>query len=352
MTPITAVKRKIAAPIGETTHSSATRVYFPLTGNETSLPLPVQSVSLQGMQLLFYCLVVPWIYLISIIPFPVLYLFSDCIYFLVYHVVGYRKKVVRQNLRNAFPEKTEQEILQLERRYYRWFCDMMLESFKALTMSRKTLLRHCSMSADAVTLFNSLHKNNRSAIAVMGHFGTWEWAGHCFALSCNHELAVIYQPLHNPHFDRLVSRMRSRFGVRLVNMREINRYMFGVNKNPPSVTTFLGDQSPQPERAYWTQFLNQETGVFPGTERYACRFDLPVVYVSVKRRRRGYYSISAKLLSEHPSEETAGAITEAHTRQLEMDITATPETWLWSHRRWKYKRPAEVARRSFSFTSH
>jgi KDO2-lipid IV(A) lauroyltransferase len=295
---------------------------------------------------------VPWIYLVAIIPFPLLYVFSDGIYFLVYHVVGYRKKVVRRNLRNAFPQKTEAEILRLERRYFRWFCDMMLESFKALTCSRKTLLKHCSMSPDAVALFNALHAQNRSAIAVMGHFGAWEWAGHCFTLSCRHQLSVIYQPLHNVYFDRLVSRMRSRFGVQLVNMRAINRHMFSIHGNAPSVTTFLGDQSPQPERAYWMQFLNQETGVFPGTERYACRFDLPVVYVAVKRIRRGYYTIEAELLSVHPSAEAPGTVTEAHTRLLEKDIQALPETWLWSHRRWKYKRPAEVARRSFSFTSH
>jgi Kdo2-lipid IVA lauroyltransferase/acyltransferase len=304
------------------------------------------------MQLLFYCLVVPWIYLIAIIPFPLLYLFSDCIFILVYYVAGYRKKVVRHNLQNAFPGKTKAEILQLERKYFRWFCDMMLESFKGLTITRKTLLKHCSLSPEAIALFKHLHKNNRSAIAVMGHFGTWEWAGHAFALSCNQHLSVIYQPLHNPYFDRLVSRMRSRFGVRLVNMRSINRHMFSVNGNAPSVTTFLGDQSPQPERAYWMQFLNQETGVFPGTERYACRFDLPVVYVAVKRMRRGYYTIEAELLSEHPSAERSGTITEAHTQRLEKDISAMPETWLWSHRRWKYKRPAQVARRSFSFTSH
>jgi KDO2-lipid IV(A) lauroyltransferase len=208
------------------------------------------------------------------------------------------------------------------------------------------------MDKSSVALFNKLQAEGRSAIAVMGHFGTWEWAGHAFALSCRHPLAVIYQPLHNPHFDGLVSRMRSRFGVRLVSMKNINRHMFTVNVNAPSVTTFLSDQSPQPERAYWMRFLNQETGVFPGTERYACKLNLPVVYVAVKRIRRGYYTIHAELLSENPSQLTPGQLTETHTRRLEKDIMAQPETWLWSHRRWKYKRPAESARRSFSFTSH
>lgn len=268
-----------------------------------------------------------------------MYGLSDVMYFLVFHIAGYRKKIVLQNLRNAFPEKSDKEIQKLRRKYYRWFCDMVMETFKTLTISKESLMKRCPMNEKSIALFNSYYDKKQPVIAVMGHYGSWEWSGHSFTLSCKHDLHVIYQPLSHSYFNKLILKMRKRFGSKLVNMRDINRHMHSIKSMAPSVTTFIADQSPQPERAYWMKFLNQETGVFLGTERFSRKLDLPVIYVAVKRLRRGYYEIDAQHLFEHPATEPTGHITEVHTRCLEKDIKEMPETWLWSHRRWKYKRP-------------
>jgi KDO2-lipid IV(A) lauroyltransferase len=291
------------------------------------------------MQLITYCLAIPWIYLGSILPYPVLYAISDVMYFFAFHVVGYRKEIVLHNLRSAFPEKSEKEILVLRKKYYRWFCDMFMETLKTLTISRKSLIKRCPMNEKSVALFNSFHEKNQSVIAVMGHYGAWEWSGHSFKLHCKHDLHVIYQPLSHKYFNRLILRMRKRFGSNLVNMRDILRHMNSIKSMAPSVTTFIADQSPQPERAYWMKFLNQDTGVFLGTERFAKKLNIPVIYVAVRRVKRGYYEIDAQLLFDNPAIEATGVITETHTHTLEKDIQSMPETWLWSHRRWKYKRP-------------
>lgn len=268
-----------------------------------------------------------------------MYALSDVLFFFVFHVTGYRKKVVLANLTNAFPEKSKAEILKLRRAYYRWFCDMIMETFKTLTITKETLLKRCPMNEKSIALFNSFYEKGQPVIAVMGHYGAWEWSGHSFTLSCKHDLHVLYQPLSHKYFNKLILKMRKRFGTKLVNMREINRHMHSLRLMKPSVTTFIADQSPQPERAYWMKFLNQETGVFLGTERFSKKLNLPVIYVAVKRQRRGYYEIDAELLFDKPALENTGHITEVHTAYLEKDIKALPETWLWSHRRWKYKRP-------------
>jgi len=283
---------------------------------------------------------------VSILPFPVMYALSDFFFFLVFHVAGYRKKIVLINLTKSFPEKSEAEILALRKKYYRWFCDMVLETFKTLTISQKTLLERCPMNAKSIALFNSYYEKGQPVIAVMGHYGSWEWSGHSFALSCKHDLHVLYQPLSHKFYNKLILRMRKRFGTHLVNMHEINRHMNALRSMAPSVTTFIADQSPQPERAYWMTFLNQETGVFLGTERFSRKLDLPVIYVAVKLKRRGYYEIDAKLLFEHPAAEQNGKVTEVHTACLEENIRERPETWLWSHRRWKYKRPLSKVQKS------
>ena len=294
------------------------------------------------MQALVYFLVIPFIYLLSALPFPVLYLFSDFLYFVLYYIIGYRKKVVLQNLRNAFPQKTDNEIQAICARYYRYLCDLFLETFKTLTISRAQMLRHCAMSPSATATFTKLADENKSFILVMGHQGNWEWAGNTFSLLCRHQLFVIFHPLGNKYFNGLMYRMRTRFGTKLIPMRNTFKEML-AGKNELNATAFIADQTPQPNNAYWTTFLNQDTPVFKGTEAIARKLNIPVVYAQVKKVKRGYYQIFVEILTEDPMSAPDGALTEQHTRRLEADIIAQPETWLWSHRRWKHKRPAETA---------
>ncbi|MFI5150037.1 MAG: lysophospholipid acyltransferase family protein [Bacteroidia bacterium] len=289
------------------------------------------------MQAFIFYLALPFIYLLSLLPFSVFYLFSDFVYFLLYIVIGYRKDVVTSNLRNSFPGKSEEEIVRIRKMFYSYLCDLFLETFKTLTISKASALKHCKLTPETKALFEKYHAEKKSVIIVMGHFGNWEWAGNTFSLQCPQQLYVIYHPLTNKKFDGLIYRMRTRFGTKLIAMRDTYKDMVRF-KDEINATAFIADQTPAPESAYWTSFLNQDTPVFLGTEKIARKLNYPVVYASVRRIKRGYYEIAAETLFEDPRLTTDGEITEAHTRKLEREIIAQPEIWLWSHKRWKHKR--------------
>ena len=289
------------------------------------------------MAILYYLLLPP-LYFIAIQPFWVLYRLSDLLFFFVFYVFRYRQQVVLTNLRNAFPEKTEAEIQKISRDFYRYFCDLLLETIKLLVISRRVLKQRVSFEGEAV--FKPYYDRQQSVILILGHLGNWELAGTRFALEPIHTLYAIYRPLKNPFFDRLAYHMRTRLGCKLYTMKGTLRGMIS-NRKEVTATAFIADQTPSPDNAYWLTFLNQEAPVFAGTERIARKFGYPVIYMSVKRPKRGYYRIEAELLFDDPRQTGEHEITRAHTRRLEEDIRAFPETWLWSHRRWKHKRPEE-----------
>ncbi|HLP12432.1 MAG TPA: lysophospholipid acyltransferase family protein [Flavobacteriales bacterium] len=284
----------------------------------------------------FYILL-PIIYLFMLIPYPFFYGLCDFIFFVVYYVVGYRKKVVFQNLRNAFPEKSDEEIKKIRRKFYRHLCDVFLEMFKTLTIRRSVMIKRCKISPSAKALFDELAAQNKSFIAILGHWGNWEWASSTFPLQCKHQLYMIYHPIRNPHFEWLTKKLRTRFGNKVVPMNDTFKTIL-ANRDELNVFGFIGDQTPPPEGAYWTTFLNQDTPVYNGTEKIARKLNRPVVYISIKKYKRGHYEVFAETLFEHPAQTTEGEITETHTRRLEKDILSQPETWLWSHRRWKHSR--------------
>jgi len=201
------------------------------------------------------------------------------------------------------------------------------------------MLKHCRMNEEALALFHQLAEEKKSIIIVMGHKGNWEWAGNTFSLNCSHQLYVIYHPLANKYLDRLMYNMRCRFGTKLIAMKDTIRDMI-QNRKELSATAFIADQAPWPLTAHWMNFLNQDTPVFKGTEKIAQKLKYPVVYVSVKKVKRGYYELNAEELIL-PDIPTENLITEMHTRKLEKDIIEQPETWLWSHRRWKHSRSNE-----------
>jgi KDO2-lipid IV(A) lauroyltransferase len=293
------------------------------------------------MQAIIFYLALPFLYLLSLLPFPVFYLFSDFVYFMMYYVMGYRKEVVTANLKKSFPSKNDKEIRHIRKAFYHYLCDLFLETFKTLTITHSSALKHCRLSPGSKALFEKYHSERKSVIIVMGHFGNWEWAGNSFSMQCPQQLYVIYHPLTNKFFNGLIYRMRTRFGTKLIAMRDTYKDMVRL-KDEVNATAFIADQTPAPESAYWTTFLNQDTPVFLGTEKIARKMNYPVVYASVRRVKRGYYEIVAETLFEEPRLTKDGEITEAHTRKLEQEIIAQPEIWLWSHRRWKHKRRQET----------
>lgn len=276
------------------------------------------------------------VYLLTLAPFWFIYRISDLIYLVMYYLFNYRKNVVFENLKNSFPEKSEKEITKVAKEYYKYFFDLMLETFKTLTMSEKEAKKRCAFDPDSFNMLEALYKENKDIIIVMGHYGNWEFGGTSFSSQCSHQLYVIYKPLSNKYFDRLIYKMRSRWGTKLIPYKETYTEMKKI-KNTGSATGFIADQTPSPDNAYWTTFLHQQTPVFWGTERIAKKLDYPIVYLTVNRIKRGYYKIYTDMLIKNPRKSAEGEISEAHTRKLEKDIMAQPEIWLWSHRRWKHK---------------
>ena len=289
--------------------------------------------------IVYYCSL-PFIYLVSILPFKVLYLFSDLLNLMVFYLIGYRKKVVMENLRNSFPGKTEQELYAICRKFYKHLCDFFLETLKILTISKKNLLKRCQFTPEAFDVFRQFADNNKSVLLVMGHNGNWEWSCNACNMLSSHQLFVVYHPISNKYFDGLMHRIRSRSGTKLIAMNNTYREM-AANKNGLNATAFVADQTPQPGHAYWTTFLNQDTPVFKGMEVIAKKMNLPVLYTSVKKIKRGYYEMNAEVLEQNPKDTADGTLTEKYIRRLEKDIVNQPETWLWSHRRWKHKRPKD-----------
>jgi len=289
------------------------------------------------MQAIGYYILLPFIYIISILPFWLLYSVSDFLYFVIYFLAGYRKKVVLQNLRNSFPEKSDKEIDETCKKFYVFFCDWIVEMIKSITISKKEAIKRCHFTD--TTLFEKFYQEKKKVIFVMGHHGNFELAGAEVSFNTEFQLYVIYKPLANKYFNNLINKKRVRFGTKIMPMNETFKTMVSLmNSEEISATVFIADQTPAPENAYWTIFLNQETPIFWGTEIIASKLNYPVVFISLKQIKRGYYEMTPELLCENPKDTQKGEISEMYTKRLEQMIKEQPEIWLWSHKRWKHKK--------------
>ncbi|HQM69944.1 MAG TPA: lysophospholipid acyltransferase family protein [Bacteroidales bacterium] len=282
---------------------------------------------------IFYSIV--WV--ITLLPLRVLYLFSDLLFPLVCYFPGYRRKVVAENLRNAFPGKNEKERAIIQRSFYRHFCDLAVEILKLTHMSDKQLMRRMTINNKALP--DRLYNEGRDVVAVLGHYGNWEWTS---IMSRYTELrnVPIYKPLNNKHFDRFMLSLRIRNNCDPVPMSMVVREIIRNRKEKTlAMYGFISDQTPaRAEIRYRTEFLNQDTPVFLGTEKIASKYDMAVVFINVQKVRRGYYTMTPELLFEHSAGQPEYLITRTHVKRLEEVIREKPEYWLWSHRRWKYKR--------------
>jgi KDO2-lipid IV(A) lauroyltransferase len=286
------------------------------------------------MKKISFYLIYPLLYSIALLPFWALYIVSDFFY-VILRLTGYRKTVIITNLKNSFPQKSNEEIERIGRKYYRYLCDLTLETLKTLRMSEKQTLARCVFHNQP--WLTELQKANKSIIIVMGHYGNWEWAGPSFTLSTGFQLVVIYRPLSHPYFEKMTAGMRTRFGTRITPVERTLRDMV-ANKNELTATAFIADQTATANNAYWTTFLNQDTAVFTGPEKLARRFNYPVVFMNVTRPRRGYYEVTPELLFPNPGTTSDNEVSETFTKRLEKEIIRDPVPWLWSHKRWKHKR--------------
>jgi KDO2-lipid IV(A) lauroyltransferase len=282
--------------------------------------------------LLYYLLLYP----LSLLPFRVLHVISTCIFFVLYYVVGYRKEVVRRNIRNSFPEKPEAEQKKIVKKFYRHLCDVLLESQKMFSISEETLEKHITCSNPEIV--NRYFEQGKNVIIAVGHYNSWELMLTGFNTFIKHKAAVIYQPLRNTFLDKKLRDARSERGTLMIPAQKVKEF-FSTPSKELHATVFAIDQSPpNPEKSYWMNFLHQDTPVLFGTEKYAKDFNQPVVYARLNKIKRGYYRLEFSDVVSNPAATAYGEITEKVTKLLENDIISQPEFWLWSHKRWKHKR--------------
>ena len=277
--------------------------------------------------------------LIAHLPLNVLYLFSDIVAPFIYHIVRYRRKVVRKNLINSFPEKTEREIKKIERNFYRYFCDLFFVTLYQLDMSKEEMRRRVQfVNKEFIT---EQYDKGKSVIMLTAHYGNWEWmASLSLWLPKDKPACNVYKKLKADNFDKFMYNLRMRFGSRNIETQQTFRTLLSMKNNGQSGTFgMISDQTPTAAGArHWMTFLNQDTPVLVGAEQLARKFDYPVMFGSVSRVKRGYYRCEFIMLDENPKSTPEFEITEKYMKLLEAKISESPQFWLWTHKRWKHRR--------------
>ena len=289
------------------------------------------------MQFLVYLLVYPILWLISILPFRLLYLFSDFVYVLVYYIIGYRKKTVRENLALALPHLSEKERLVIEKKSFHHLCDMFLEMIKTMTISKKEIKKRYLFTN--LDFYKELEKEQKSIAVMCAHYGSYEWL-----ISMNYYSDFqgygIYKKIRNPYFDKLVHKIRSRFKAILITTKEtIPTIIKNNNENKLGLYGFASDQSPKLESAFhWSKFMNIEVPVHTGAEMLAKRYNMSLIFLKVKKVKRGFYEAELELLSKDPKDIPNYEITDEFFKRVEKQIYEAPEFYLWTHKRFKHRR--------------
>ena len=279
-------------------------------------------------------------WIITLLPLPVLYIFSDFLYLVLYYVVSYRRNVVATNLKNSFPEKTDKELKIIEKKFYRHLSDILVETFKSTHMTRANQKKRFTYSN--LEIIDKLREEKRDIIAIMGHYNNWE-SPTLLPYYLKYKTIIIYKPLQNKYFNRFINNHRSEHGIVLTPTSQVIREIINYRKKDiNTLSVFISDQIPSKgDIKYWTTFLNQDTAVFTGAGKIASKYDMAVVFFHVQKVKRGYYNLNIELLFDHTEGLSEEMITEKHVRKLEEIIKEKPEYWIWSHRRWKHKKPVE-----------
>lgn len=275
--------------------------------------------------------------LISRLPFRVLYVISDFLSFVARRVVGYRKNVIIKNLKNSFPERKEEDLVALIPGIYRNLTDVMLETFKLLTISEKELKRRVRfVNADYV---NQFHRDNTPIIITTSHLCNWEWMLVASSLVLSAPIDGVYQHINNSFFEKLMFRIRGRFGAIPVEKNHVFRESL-KKRNVSHILALVADQSPprSDKNVYWTTFLNQETVFYNGMERIGSGFNWPILYAKMRRIKRGFYEMEFIELESDPADKKPGTMVTKYAAILEDLIREHPTDWLWSHNRWKRKK--------------
>lgn len=287
------------------------------------------------MQLLIYLIIYPFLWIISILPYHIFYLFSDFVCFLTYNFIGYRKKVVRNNIKLALPHLSDNDRLAIEKKFYIHLCDMFLEMIKTISISQKEIEKRFTFSN--MEVYYDLEKKNKSIALMCAHYASYEWV-----VSMNYYINCkgfgIYKKLANPYFDKLVKNIRSKFKAELITTKEtIPTIKENYKKNVISLYGFASDQSPRLNSEHHSaSFMGHIVPVHTGAEMLAKRFDMNVIFLRVKKIKRGYYEASFEVLSDDVQSVPNYEITDKFLKLVEEQIYEAPEYYFWTHKRWKY----------------
>lgn len=277
--------------------------------------------------------------LMHIFPLRVHYLLADFLYVIMYRLVKYRKKVIFTNITNSFPEKNEKEVKAIAEKFYHHFCDMVIETLYFAHIPKEEMYRR--LKTNDIEKVNKHIEEGRNVVLVLSHYANWEWMS-ASPIDIKAPYYHFYKPLRSKAWDKFLFRSRSRWGALLTDKKDVYRLLIGKQREGViTASGFVGDQCPKREEIqYWTSFLNQETPVLLGAEKISKKLDAPVFFVHMNKIKRGYYDVEVTELIEDPKSEPKYSITEKHVRFLEEKIRQRPELWLWSHKRWKYKKEA------------
>lgn len=289
------------------------------------------------MQLLAFVLIYPFLWLVSILPFRLLYVVSDGLYVFLYHIVGYRRKTVMNNLELVFPEKSNAERKRIAKRFYHHLCDMILEAIKSINISVDDMKARFKFTN--IEVIKDYEKRKQSIALMCAHYGSWEWIFILQAYT-SHLTFAIYKRLNNKYFDKLVRKIRARYDSYLITTKEsIDVLKENKAKGLLTINGFAADQSPKKHKAYhWTKFMGIEVPVHTGAEMISKKLDMPMVFFSVKRVKRGFYETTFQTLTDSPKDYDDYVITDKFMALVERQIYEAPEYYLWTHKRWKHRR--------------
>ena len=288
------------------------------------------------MQRIVYYLFRIFIGIFQFLPFWLLYIIASGFSFLLYHVVRYRRKVVWDNLTKSFPEKSEKELQKIAREFYRHLGDLLVESLKGFKISKKELLNQFDLKKPE--LLKSYYAQNKTVIALTGHYGNWEWGAMAGPLFLDQQMIAVYTPIKNPYINTYVKKSREHFGVQLVSTTAFPRL---IQQYPIKSTLFLlaADQNPSnPKRSHWVNFLGRDTATLRSV-RFAQMHNLPLVFMAICKIKKGHYEVRYKKITDSPNQYTDLELTQLFMSCLEEQIRKQPAYWLWSHKRWKHTKP-------------
>ena len=288
------------------------------------------------MQRLVYIFVYPILWIISHFPMWLLYFTSDCLFVLIYHVVRYRRRTVIENLTLVFPEKSDKEIKQISRRFYHHLCDMVLETIKSISISEEELRKR--FVPTNIEVVHAIERQEKDVALMLGHYGSWEWI---FVLQryVDYKGYAIYKRLANKYFDAMVKKIRAKYNTELITTKEaVSKISQAKRSGELTLSGFVSDQNPKHHKAlHWKEFMGIKVPIHTGAEIMAKKYNMAVIFVAVKKVKRGFYEATFNVITENPKEFENYQITDKFLKLVEAQINEAPEYYLWTHKRWKHR---------------